>query len=183
METKLWIVLAAIVTVGCVAVAGGVYHLQATHQMGQLDVAVHDAPCSDCTHVWVTFQSVAVHESNASGSGWTTLNVSGTTVDLLALNGTAMAKIIGVASLPAGHYEQVRLAVTNVTVMLGNGTTVAASIPQASSADANGAFDLSNGATTTISLDVDLATCLHVVTAGPIVTAMFTPNIGSIVVT
>ena len=94
-----------------------------------------------------------------------------------------MAKIIGVASLPAGHYEQVRLAVTNVTVMLGNGTTVAASIPQASSADANGAFDLSSGATTTISLDVDLATCLHVVTAGPIVTAMFTPNIGSIVVT
>lgn len=182
MQTKFWIAIAATVAIVSAAVAGAVYYKPYTGGSGQLAVAVHDAPCPTCSHVWVTFASVAVHESNTTASGWTTLNVTGTTIDLQALNGTALAKVIGVATLPVGQYEQVRLTVTNVTVELANGTQVVASIPASTSADAHGAFNITAGATTTISIDVDLASSLHVVTTGLGVTAIFTPNIGAIVV-
>lgn len=181
MVNKL-LIIGAILAVAILGVASAFYVLRPASGEGTLAMKVHDAPCANCSHVFVTFASVSVHASNTSGSGWTTLNVSGSTVDLEALNGSAFAKLIGVASLPAGHYEQVRLAVTNVTVVLGDGTSIVASIPASSSADVNGAFNITSGATTTISIDVDLASSLHVVTAGPIVSATFTPNIGSVVV-
>ena len=149
---------------------------------GQLAVAVHDAPCTECSHVWVTFTSVDVHQANVSGSGWSTINVSGSTVDLMALNGTAFAKVIGVASLSTGHYEQVRLTVSSVVVELTNGTTVNAVISGATSAAVHGSFDVAAGVTTTISIDIDLASSLHVVTNLGAVMAIFTPNIGGFVV-
>jgi len=182
MQTKIWVALVATIAAVAAVVAGAAYYMHAAPGYGQLAVAVHDAPCSNCSHVWVTFQSVAVHSSNDSGGGWTTLNVSGSTVDLLALNGTALAKVIGVSTLPVGHYEQVRLAVTNVTVMLSNGTSVVAFVPSSSSADVHGSFNISSGATTTIAIDVDLASSLHIVAGGTQLTAIFTPNIGSVVV-
>ncbi|HZY71463.1 MAG TPA: DUF4382 domain-containing protein [Thermoplasmata archaeon] len=149
---------------------------------GRLAIAVHDAPCSACSHVWVTFTSVAVHASNGSGSGWTTINVSGATVDVATLNGTAMAKTIGIGTLAPGHYEQVRLTVSRVVVELANGTNVTASVPNATSADVNGPFDIAAGSTTTISIDIDLASSLHVQSNGPVVRAVFTPHLGSVVV-
>jgi len=185
MQTKFWALAAAIVAV-VAAITGTLYVMQSpaghttgsTSGYGQLAVEVHDAPCTDCTHVWVTFQSVAVHASNATGGGWTTISASGTTVDLLALNGTALAKLIGVTTLKAGHYEQVRLTVTNVTVALGDGTRLVATIPDATSADFDGAFNVSSGGTTTLSIDVDLASSLHMVAPG--VSVIFTPHIGSV---
>jgi hypothetical protein len=182
MQSKIWMALVAVVGLAVAVVAGTMYFLPPASGTGQLVTEVHDAPCPDCSHVWVTFSSVAVHASNSTGGGWTTLNVTGSTIDLLALNGSALAKVIGVATLTAGQYEQVRLSVTNVSVMLGNGTTIAAFVPNASSADVNGAFTIPSGGTTTISIDVDLASSLHVVTTGVGVMATFTPNIGSVVV-
>jgi uncharacterized protein DUF4382 len=182
MQSKFWIALALAVGLTVAVVAGTMYYLPQISGKGTLVAEVHDAPCPDCSHVWVTFSSVSVHASNGSGGGWTTINANGSTVDLLALNGTALAKVIGVATLSAGQYEQVRLAVTNVSVMLANGTTVAAFVPNASSADVNGAFNISSGGTTTISIDVDLGSSLHVVWTGLGVKATFTPNIGSVVV-
>ena len=182
MESRYWLAFIVGMVAVSAVVVGSVYFPGSPAGEGQLAVAVHDAPCTGCAHVWVTFDSVAVHRSNTTGSGWTTLNVSGATVDLLALNGTALAKVIGVSTLPTGSYEQIRLTVTNVTVMLGNGTTLVASIPSASSADVHGAFQIAPGATTTISIDIDLQSSLHVVESGPIASAVFTPNIGSVVV-
>jgi len=182
MQSKFWITIAAIVSLAVAVVAGAMYYLPKTSGTGQLVTEVHDAPCTGCSHVWVTFSSVAVHASNASGGGWTSINVTGSTVDLLALNGSALAKVIGVTTLKAGQYQQVRLSVTNVSVMLGNGTVIDAFVPNAASADVNGGFSVASGGTTTISIDVDLASSLHVVTTGLGVKATFTPNIGSVTV-
>lgn len=181
MQTKFWALIAAIAAVSA-AVAGAVYFVDMQGGYGKLAVLVHDAPCPNCSHVWVTFESVAVHASNSTGGGWMTLNVTGTTLDLLALNGTALAKEIGVATLPVGHYEQVRLTVVNVTVELANGTKLVAFVPSANSANFNGQFNITSGATTTISVDIDLASSLHVTSVGPMARATFTPNIGSILV-
>lgn len=180
MRIKIGIVIAAIVAAGIVL--GATLLLVPPSGEGRLGLLVHDAPCQDCSHVWVTFQSVQVHASNGSGSGWTTLNVSGATVDLMTLTGPDLAQEIGIMTLRAGHYEQVRLAVSNVTVMLTNGTRLVPSLASAMSADVHGQFTVSSGATTTLSIDIDLATSLHVVMRGMTVSATFTPNIGSVVV-
>jgi uncharacterized protein DUF4382 len=180
VQTKFWIVIGTLVIVTAVA-TGGMLFMGSPQGNGRLAVEVHDAPCANCSHVWVTFQSVSVHQSNTSGGGWTTVNVSGATVDLAALNGTALAKQIGVMTLKAGHYDMVRLSVTNVTVVLTNGTMLQAMIPSANSANIEGPFNITSGGNTTISIDIDLASSLHLVPMGTSgVRAIFTPNIGSV---
>jgi hypothetical protein len=178
VRAKTWILVGALATV--VAVVAGALYYVALPGTGTLAVEVHDAPCGSCTHVWVTFASVSVHSSNASGGGWMTLKVSGTTLDMMALNGPTMAKEIGLMALPAGHYEQVRLSLVNVTIMFTDGMKVAAMMPAASSGDFNGQFNVTAGHTTTLSIDLDLASSLHVVQNGVGVTCIFTPNIGSV---
>lgn len=191
---KIWLIAVAVVVVTAL-VAAPMFLIstgpQARQGNGTLALAVHDAPCTTCSHVWVTFESATVHESsvstssngtNLSSSGWVALNVTHTTVDLMALNGTAFAKVIGVASLPAGHYEMIRLNVSSVVVGLSDGTNVTASIPLAS-ADIHGSFVVSVGMNTTVSVDIDLASSLHVTTVGGVVMATFTPDIGAVDVT
>ena len=185
MSTRIWLIPVAIVVVIAI-VLGSMFipTLSGTphSNSGTMAVAVHDAPCTNCSHVWVTFQSVAVHEANATNAtdgGWMALNVSATTVDLMALNGSALAKVIGVGSLSAGHYEMIRLNVSNVVVGLQNGTNVTATVT-GPTADVHGWFAIQASATTTVSIDIDLASSLHVTTIGGTVVATFTPDIGNV---
>ena len=189
MIAKFW-PIAALVTLVVAATGIGVFYYVGDHANpsgnGTLAIEVDDARCSNCSHVWVTFTSVAVHESNvsssATGGGWVTLNVSGATVDLAALNGSALAKTIGVASLGAGHYEQVRLTVSKAVVVLSNGMSLNATIPNATSANIDCAFEINSGVTSTNSIDIDLASSVHIAGGGPTIMAVFTPHIGSVVV-
>lgn len=186
MSTKLWLMVTAVVATG-LAVAGmaivpGWVGTNGSPSSGTLAVAVHDAPCTNCSHVWMTFQTGAVHESNSSGNGWMALNVTPATVDLMALNGTAFAKVIGVASLSTGHYEMIRLNVSQVVVGLDDGTNVTATLAS-SQAFVHGQFVVATGMTTTVSVDIDLASSLHLVTVGGTVEAIFTPDIGAVTVT
>jgi len=180
MLGRYWLMI-SIFGVALALVLGAWFYLGIAGGSGTLGVKVHDAPCDSCTHVWVTFTSASVHESDMSSSGWTTLNTSGTTVDLMALNGTAAAQLIGVSSLKAGHYEQVRLNVSRVVVQLSNGLNLTASVVNASGAVVTGSFDVHSGMTTTISIDVDLASSLHITGNGVSLGAVFTPHLGSVV--
>ncbi len=173
--------LVAVVAVAVVAALGGLYFLGFLGG-GSVQLMVHDAPCSGCAHVWVTFSSISVHESDVKGSGWTTLQVTGTTFDLEALNSSSMAKVLGLDALAAGHYEQIQVSVVNVTIGLTSGAQVKA-VVEGPSADFNGQFDVSTGGTTTLNIDIDLAASIHLTPAplGP-VSATFTPDIGAVVV-
>ncbi len=168
-----------VIAVAAVALLGGLYVLGFLGN-GNLQLEVHDAPCSGCAHVWVTFSAVSVHESDIKGSGWTDLSVTGTTFDLEALNGSSMAKVLGLDSLAAGHYEQIRVTVVNVTIGLTSGAQVRALV-EGPSADFNGQFDVSTGGTTTLNIDINLAASIHLAPApiGP-GSATFTPDIGSV---
>lgn len=161
------------------ALLGGLYFLGFLGG-GSVQVMVHDAPCSGCAHVWVTFSAVSVHEADVKGSGWTDLKVAGSTFDLEALNGSSIAKVLGLDSLAAGHYEQIRVSVTNVTIGLTSGVQVRA-VVEGPSADFNGQFDVVTGGTTTLNIDIDLAASIHLTPApaGP-GTATFTPDIGTV---
>jgi hypothetical protein len=156
----------------------GAFFLGVFAGSGELEVLVHDAPCADCAHVYVTFSSVSVHQSDYHGNGWMTLAVRGTTFDLEALNGTAMARLLGLDNLTAGSYTQVRLAVTNVTIVLLDGQRMAAQLSSSTSADINVPFTVSAGGTTILDIDIDLASSVHVTPTG----AVFTPDIGSVTV-
>src|SRR5579862_3092452 len=120
MTMRIWLLAVVVMSIAAL-VLGGWYYLGMFQGSGNVRIQVHDAPCTDCAHVWVVFSSAAVHESDVSGSGWSTLSVNNSSVDLMALNGSAFAKTIGLDSLKAGHYEQVRLTLTSVVVGLSDG--------------------------------------------------------------
>ncbi len=176
-----------VAVVAVLAVVGGLYFSgvlspSGTTGSGSAQFLVHDAPCTQCAHVWVTFTSVSVHEANVSGTGWVNVNVSGATVDLQALNGSSAAKVLGIGKLSAGHYEQIRVEVSKVAVKLLTGSNITAQV-MGPSADFNVQFIVNSGGTTTLNIDIDLAASLHL-SPGPggSMTATFTPDIAAVAV-
>jgi hypothetical protein len=127
-----------------------------------------DSPFSDAKALLVTFSEVNVH---ASGDAWVTVpfasGASTRTCDLKKLE-TAQ-DVLGVGSLPAGHYTQLRLVVSKAAIYLENassGPACAPSIAAPAGANApvdipsgelklNREFDLASGGGTTILLDFD----------------------------
>jgi Domain of unknown function (DUF4382) len=91
---------------------------------GQLTLMLKDSPYSDAKALLVTFSEVNVH---ASGGDWVTLPfASGTsrTCDLKKLE-TAQ-DVLGVGTLAAGHYTQIRLVVSSATLYFQNASSGAA---------------------------------------------------------
>ncbi len=86
---------------------------------GTLRVTVKDTPFSDAKAVLVTFSGVSVH---ASGGGWKTVpfadSATSRTCDLKQLQ--SATDILGVTSLDAGHYTQVRLIVSSAALYFTN---------------------------------------------------------------
>lgn len=134
---------------------------------GTLNVRITDSPFSDAKAVLVTFSEVTVHRTE--GDGWQTIPfVSGgsRTCDLKKLQGPT--DVLGVGSLPSGHYTQVRLVVSAANIYFDNassGGACAASIsaPAGKSAPVeipsgelklNHEFTVAGGATTML-LDFD----------------------------
>jgi hypothetical protein len=79
---------------------------------GSIQVKVTDAPNLDpnTEHVWITIDSVEVHRE---GGGWVEVMPNAyvsapLTIDLLAWR-SGSTKTLGLDSLPAGHYTQIRL--------------------------------------------------------------------------
>jgi len=84
-----------------------------------LTLMLKDSPFSDARALLVTFSEVNVH---ASGGAWVTVPFAagGTsrTCDLKKLE-TAQ-DVLGVGSLPAGHYTQLRLVVSSAAIYFQN---------------------------------------------------------------
>lgn len=133
-----------------------------------ITVLLKDSPFSDAKALLVTFSELQVH---ASGDSWIAVpfasGASSRTCDLKKLE-TAQ-DILGVGSLPAGHYTQLRLVVSSATIYLDNasaGAACAATIAAPAGTNApvtipsgelklNREFDLASSGGTTILLDFD----------------------------
>jgi uncharacterized protein DUF4382 len=136
----------------------------------RLTLMLKDSPFSDAKALLVTFSEVNVH---ASGGDWITVpfaaGATSRTCDLKKLQ-TAQ-DILGVGTLAAGHYTQLRLVVSRATIYLqdaSSGPACAPSISIAASPETtfpvdipsgeiklNREFDLTSGAGTMILLDFD----------------------------
>jgi Domain of unknown function (DUF4382) len=137
---------------------------------GRLTVKMKDTPFSDAQAVLVTFKEVSVHRSE---SGWESIDFAGgatmRTCDLKQLQNAT--DVLGVATLPAGHYTQIRLTVESAALYFDNpatagpcgdaatfpipaGTPFALKIPSGT-VKLNREFTVPDGGATTMLLDFD----------------------------
>jgi hypothetical protein len=112
---------------------------------GTLAIHLTDSPFSDAKALLVTFSDVSVHR--ADPGEWRTLPFaagSSRTCDLKKLNGAT--DVLGVGSLPAGKYTQVRLNVSSVAIYFDAPSVGPACAPQiAPPAGLNVAVDVPSG--------------------------------------
>ena len=71
-------------------------------------------------HLYVTVGEISAHRMDLSGtSAWQSVSNKSTVVDLTVAN---ISETVALGSLPLGQYDQVRVRVTNATVII-NGTS------------------------------------------------------------
>ncbi len=139
-----------------------------TPAQGSLAINLTDSPFTDAKALLVTFSEVSVHHADVDS--WEIIPFAGTassrTCDLKKLNGPT--DVLGVGSLPAGHYTQVRLVVSSAALYFDNassGPACAPSIPAPAGTNApvtipsgevklNNEFTVASGGTTML-LDFD----------------------------
>ena len=157
---------------------------------GNFSLRMRDTPFTDAKAVLVTFSSVRAHRSD---SDWTVVpfvNAATTrTCDLKKLE--TSEDVLGTASLPAGHYTQVRLVVQSATLFFDNasaGSACATSIAPPAGATAaleipsgevklNRGFDITTSSSMTMLLDFDGNQSIHLTGNGrymmsPVVTIL-----------
>ena len=138
-----------------------------TSSTSSVSIRLTDSPFSDAKALLVTFSDVSVH--SADPGDWKTIPfASGTsrTCDLKKLNGAT--DVLGVGSLPAGKYTQIRLNVTSAALYFDNPSATGPCAPQiAAPLGKSAPVDIPSGevklnneftltaAATTITLDFD----------------------------
>ncbi len=152
--------LIALVVAAAVAIAGVAAYVYAYE--GSLNVAVRDASGA-WSHVYVTFTQVWVHEAGKSedvGYLASLVNVS---------------ELLASARVGPGKYTEIRLVVIAATGQLLDGTNVVFSVPSGD-VKAVTPFEIRSGATTRLTVDVDLTRSIVMNGSG----WTFTPVIGQI---
>jgi hypothetical protein len=134
---------------------------------GKLTVKMKDTPFSDAKAVLVTFKDLSVHRAEGA---WETIGFPGggtLTCDLKQLQDAT--DILGVDTLPAGHYTQIRLAVDSAFLYFENAAASGPCDAQIAPPDQNGwalkipsgevklnrQFTVPDGGATSILLDFD----------------------------
>lgn len=146
----------------------------ATSGMGTLDVSIQDSPAANWSHVFVTFDQIAVHPADGgNASDWQTVNLTQRTVDLESVK--TVSALLGSATLKAGAYTQVRIVVISVRGVMANGTDVNFTVPSGELKTAE-AFNITTGETTSLTIDMNLSR--SIVEAGS--EWIFTPVLGSV---
>jgi hypothetical protein len=132
---------------------------------GSMNVHLVDGPISDYQEINVNIQSV---EINSNGS-WVTLGTPNKTLDLLKLVGGVDETLVSGATLPAGHYDQMRLVLgSGNTLKLADGTVVPLKVPSGMQSGIKLIvnFDVAPGTTKDVWIDFDAAHSIQVVQAG-----------------
>ena len=92
---------------------------------GSLRVMLKDSPFHDASAVFVTFNDVSVHQD--TDADFTPLkfaaDATSRTCDLLRLQKDNAQDVLGIGTLDAGHYTQVRLAVAEAELYVGAPST------------------------------------------------------------
>jgi hypothetical protein len=132
---------------------------------GTMNVSLVDGPSSDYLEVNVDVQTVQIR---ADGD-WIVLGSPGRVVNLLALTGGVAETLVNGATLPAGHYGQMRLVLgSRNTVKLLDGSVHDLKVPsgQQSGVKLTVSFDVQPGTTSDVFIDFDAHRSVFVHEAG-----------------
>jgi hypothetical protein len=145
---------------------------------GTLNVRITDAPFDEASAVLVTFSDVSAHKAEEPDEGWAKLPFADggatRTCDLKKLQ-AANEDVLGVGTVAAGHYTQIRLVVSSAKLYFdapSSGPACAPSIPPPGGASAdvaissgevrlNRQFTVPEGGATTMLLDFDGGGSIH----------------------
>jgi len=131
-------------------------------QLGELRIRLVDSP-GDYEQVNIVVTRVEVHRAEAdSMSGWTTINNTPATYDLLVLRNGANA-ILGDAQLTPGQYTQIRLIVGQGSTVMVGGVSYPLSIPSGfqTGIKLNHDFSIEGGKLYELMLDFDADRSIH----------------------
>lgn len=165
-------VLGLAVLAGC----GGSGSGSVTSGNGAMNVTLVDGPISGYQQVNVNIQSVQI----SNGGGWITLGTPNKTVNLLSLTGGVSEMLASGATLPAGHYSQMRLILgSGNSVVLSGGTTQPLTVPSGMQTGIKlvVSFDVAAGTTADVWIDFDAAHSIQVVQAGASGMYMLRPTV------
>lgn len=132
---------------------------------GAMNVHLVDGPISGYQEINVDIQSVEISGSQ----GWITLGTPNRTINLLNLTGGVSETLASGATLPAGHYQQMRLILgSGSTVKLSDGTVQPLKVPSGMQTGIKliVSFDVAAGTTSDVWIDFDAAHSIQVVQAG-----------------
>jgi hypothetical protein len=141
-----------------------------------MNVHLVDAPSSGYLEVNVDVQSVQIN----GGDGWVVLGQPNRVVNLLALTGGVSETLVDGATLPAGHYGQMRLVLgSRNTVKLLDGTIEPLTVPsgQQSGVKLVVSFDVRPGTTSDVFIDFDAHNSIFVHEAGASGKYMLRPTV------
>jgi Domain of unknown function (DUF4382) len=132
----------------------------------KMNVSLVDGPSSEYSEVNVDVQTVEILGS----SGWVVLGQPNVVVNLLALTGGVSQTLVDGATLPAGHYGQMRLVLgpNNSVKLVGATTTSPLLVPsgQQSGVKLTVSFDVQPGTTADVFIDFDANKSVFVHQAG-----------------
>ena len=88
----------------------GLFACSSGGDTGRLSMSLTDKPSDDYEAVYVTIKEIAVHAAGEAEGIWTTVLEPNMTINLLAL-ANGVREQLGIVSLDAGHYTQMRLII------------------------------------------------------------------------
>ena len=130
-----------------------------------MNVHLVDGPSTDYAAINLEIQKVEIH----GDGGWLVLGTPDVIVDLLSLTGGVEEMLVNGASLPAGHYDQMRLVLgSRNTVTLKDGSTPALKVPSGmqSGVKLDVSFDVSQNTTKDVFIDFDAHRSIFLHAAG-----------------
>ncbi len=174
---RTWNVTAGTAVLGLVALVGcGGNSGSSSATTGTMNVHLVDGPISGYQQVNVNIQSVEIN----NGGNWITLASPNKTTNLLSLTGGVSELIASGATLPAGHYSQMRLILgSGNNVVLSDGTTQPLKVPSGLQTGIKlvVSFDVAAGTTADVWIDFDAAHSIQVVQAGASGMYMLRPTV------
>lgn len=123
---------------------------------GTMSVRLVDGPTPEYDAVKLDVRSVSIH---SGADGWITLGTPNKVINLLALTGGVAETLAEGATLPAGHYDQMRLLLgpDNSVVLSSDHTEHALKVPSGmqSGVKLNVSFDVAPNTTKDVFIDFD----------------------------
>jgi len=153
---KMLVLAAVILTSGCSDSPNS------SNKLGELKIRLADSP-ADYQQVNIVVTRVDVHLAGADSSGgWTTINNTPATYDLLVLRNGANA-VLGNAQLAPGQYTQIRLLIGDGSTVIVDGVAYPLNIPSGmqTGIKLNHGFIIEGGKLYELMLDFDADKSIH----------------------